>query len=286
MQHLTLQARTFAVVWSCALIFVVLPTVACANGEREISWTNNLLTISDVRLPGGKVEVWYLEAFCRSGASTREWGRTTLPHKTVLTGADPAGQHLKFRTAVQPNILILHEINVCDDGLELGFELVNQGKDPVDLQWFEPACIRVQNFTGCQQSNYIARSFIFTSAGLNLLDSLRRATNALYPGGQVYLPSGILPADANPRPICGDHPVKGLIGCFSGDNRWLLATASSRTHELFEGVYVCLHSDPEVGGLAPGESKHVSSKIYIMPNDPRLLLEHYRHDFPKSDKAW
>jgi hypothetical protein len=144
----------------------------------------------------------------------------------------------------------------------------------------------VENFTGCQQSNYTARSFIFTSTGLTALDQLRRTTNALYPGGQVYLPGGVAPADANPRPICGDHPVNGLIGCFSADNHWLLATASNRTHELFEGVYVCLHSDPEVGGLAPGQTKRVLSKVYFLPNDPQALLQHYRHDFPKSVEAW
>jgi hypothetical protein len=260
--------------------------LAHASGEMKISWTNNLLTLTDARLPGGKLEVWYLEAFCRSGAWTREWRKTTLPHKTTLIWADPAGQHLKFRTVVEPNIEVLHEIQTADDGLELRFELRNQGREPVDLQWFEPACIRVETFTGCQQSNYTARSFIFTSSGLTALDQLRRTTNAPYVGGQVYLPASVAPADANPRPICRDHPVNGLIGCFSADNRWLLATASNRTHELFEGVYVCLHSDPAVGGLAPGETKRVQSKIYLLPNDPPALLRHYRHDFSKAGEAW
>jgi len=270
----------------CALLFLVLPLLARAAGDMRISWTNNILTLSDARLPGGKLEVWYLEAFCRSGAGTREWRKTTLPHQTTLTWADPAGHKLKFRTVVQPNIQVLHEIQTTDDGLELRFALLNQGREPVDLQWFEPACIRVENFTGCQQSNYTARSFIFTAKGLTPLDQLRRTTNALYLGGQVYLPASVALQDGNPRPICRDHPVNGLIGCFSADNRWLLATASDHTHELFEGVYVCLHSDPAVGGLAPGETKRVLSKIYLLPNDPRALLQHYRHDFPASEQAW
>ncbi len=61
--------------WVWAIILIALPMVAVGSGDREISWTNNLLTISDTRLPGGKLEVWYLEAFCCSGASTREWGK-------------------------------------------------------------------------------------------------------------------------------------------------------------------------------------------------------------------
>src|SRR5262249_20477638 len=148
------------------------------------------------------------------------------------------------------------------DELDLRFQLTNKGHQPVDLQWFEPACIRVAGFTGCEQSNYIARSFIFTQRGMTMLDQLRRTTNAMYLGGQVYLPANVDARDANPRPICGDHPINGLIGCFSADNRWLLATASDRTHELFEGVYVCLHSDPRVDDLGPGETRQLRSKVY------------------------
>jgi hypothetical protein len=180
----------------------------------------------------------------------------------------------------------MHEIDAAKDELDLHFRLTNKGRQGVDLQWFEPACIRVAAFTGCEQSNYIARSFIFTQRGLTALDLLRRTTNAIYLGGQVYLPGNVALQDANPRPICMDHPVNGLIGCFSADNRWLLATASDRTHELFEGVYVCLHSDPRVDGLDPGRTKELRSKIYFLPNDPKALLKRCHRDFPDWPKAW
>lgn len=252
---------------------VVLPT---------ISWSNNLLVVSDRRLPGGKLEIWYLEAFCRSGAWNRDWRQTTLRHKTSLTGGDPAGHRLEFHTWVEPGVEVRHEVQAVADGLELNFELSNTTPARVDLQWFEPACIRVPGFTGCTQSNYTARSFIWTENGLTTLDRLRRATNALYLGGQVYLPAFISATDANPRPICLDHPVNGLIGCYSADDRWLLATASDCTHELFEGVYVCLHSDPRVSGLAPGETKRRRSRIYLLRNDRDLLLKSYRRDFPQA----
>ena len=60
------------------------------------------------------------------------------------------------------------------------------------------------------------------------------------------------------------------------------ATASDRTHELFEGVYVCLHSDPSIGGLKPGETRRIRQKLYVLPNDPDRLLERYRLDLPES----
>jgi hypothetical protein len=264
---------------------VLIGWAASAEG-LEISWTNNLLTLSDPRLPDGKLEVWYLEAFCRRGAWGRDWRETVLPHRTTLIQADSQRRHLKFFTAVDPNVEVMHEINASKDELNLDFKLTNKGNQPVDLQWFEPACIRVAAFTGCEQNNYIARSFIFTRSGLTTLDQLRRTTNALYLGGQVYLPAYVAPEDANPRPICSDQPVNGIIGCFSRDDRWLLATASDRTHELFEGVYVCLHSDPRIEGLAPGASKRVRSKIYLLPNKPKALLRRYQKDFPEWRKSW
>jgi len=269
---------------AAALLLLNSATFLTAQGYRTptLSWSNNLLVVSDPRLPGGKLEIWYLEAFCRSGAWAREWPQTTLHHTTVLTAADAGAKRLEFRTRVEPGVEVRHSIQARSDELELNFELKNTTDSPVDLQWFEPACIRVAAFTGCVQSNYTGRSFIFTAQGLKLLDRLSRTTKALYLGGQVYLPAAVLPADANPRPICLEHPVNGLIGCFSADNRLLLATASDHTHELFEGVYVCLHSDPQVNGLAPGEIKRRRSKIYLLTNDPKALLERYHHDFPEA----
>lgn len=139
----------------------------------------------------------------------------------------------------------------------------------------------MDKFTGRGQSNYTERSFIFTERGLTTFAQARRTEEALYRGGQVYVPKGIALADVNPRPLSGDQPVNGLIGCFSADDQWLLATASDQTHELFEGVYVCIHSDPHVGGLAPGETKKIRSKLYLMKNDVDALLKRYKRDFKR-----
>lgn len=261
------------------LCFILLSGLAGSvwGGSLTLGWTNNLLTIAAPHLPGEKIEVWYLEAFCRSNAHHQSWDKTKVPHKTTLLRA--ASDRLEFLTTIAPDVEMRHEVVAKKDEIELDFELINRGKSVADLDWFQPACIRVQNFTGRNQSNYTKRAFIFTEKGLTPLADTRRTEVALYRGGQVYLPAGILHSNANPRPISGDRPVNGLLGCFSMDDRWLLATASDRTHELFEGVYVCLHSDPQIGGLKPGERKKVRSKIYIMTNDVQELLKRYRHDF-------
>jgi hypothetical protein len=178
-----------------------------------------------------------------------------------------------------------HKIRTAPDGISFDYTLINKSDAPADIQWFQPACIRVADFTGSDQTNFIKRSFIFTESGLTLLADTRRTEEALYRGGQVYIPAVVPAKEANPRPLASARPVNGLIGCFSADNQQLLATASDQTHELFEGVYVCLHSDPHVGGLKPGETKNFRAKIYLMPNNIPALLKRYHSDFPAAKNS-
>jgi hypothetical protein len=252
------------------------------DSKMTLGWTNNVMTVSDPRLPNGSLEIWYLEAFCRDKGWDREWNETTLPHRTHLVESDRTGKRLIFLTQVQGGLEVRHEVKVVADGVEFRFELTNSGSETAPVQWFQPACIRVGDFTGKDQETFISRSFLKTAEGWQSLDQLERTTQARYLGGQVYIPKHTRAQDANPRPICKDQPVEGLIGCWSMDNRWLLAVASDRTHELFEGVYVCLHSDPRIDGVAPGETKRIFQKLYLIENDMDVLLAGYRKDFPEG----
>ena len=108
------------------------------------------------------------------------------------------------------------------------------------------------------------------------LDHLPRNEEAIYKGGQVYVPAGIDRADVNPRPLSDVVPSNGLIGCFSKDGTMLLATAWEPSQELFQGVIVCLHSDFRLGGLKPNETKRARGVIYILPNDVPSLLARYQ----------
>ncbi len=265
-------------------LFVPGRTVGADAPSTRLSWTNNLLLIRDPRLPGGSLEVFYLEAFCLPGGHQRNWGQTRVPHQTTLLTATPDGSELRFRSTIGPDTEVLHEVRTGPPGtlVEMDFLITHRGTQPWPIQWFQPACIRVDRFTGASQSNYTARSFVFTDAGRTSLASLRRTTNALYLGGQVFLPRWIQEQDANPRPVAIDRITNGIIGAVSADGSSLLAIASDRTFELFEGVYVCLHSDPWIGGLQPNESRRIRQKIYLLPNDTQQLLHRYAEDFPNQ----
>ncbi|MBI2948101.1 MAG: hypothetical protein HYY23_10655 [Verrucomicrobia bacterium] len=244
-----------------------------------MGWTNNMLTVTGPDVPGGKIDTWYLEAFCRTGSTKRDWRQTTIPQKSELVSADLNGKQLRLRTKVEPNVEVLHDIRAGLDDVTFDLTLKNNGDQFLDVDWFQP-CMRVDRFTGLKQSNYIARCFIFTDRSLTTLDKTQRTEEAVYRGGQVYVPAGINLEDVNPRPISPEKPVNGLIGCFSADGKYLLATAWDHTQELFQGVIVCIHNDPRVGGLKPGETKKLRGKLYFLKSDPAELLKRYQRDFP------
>jgi hypothetical protein len=261
------------------LLLAALPAIA-AEG-LNIGWTNNFLTISGRGLPGDYIRINYLEAFCRSGSTHRDWKQTVIPHKTELVAVVEPGRRLKLLSKVEPSVEVTHDIIATADEIEFRLEARNNGTEFVDVQWFQP-CIRLDRFTGGNQSNYVAKSFIYTSRGLTMLDQAQHTEEARYRGGQVYVPKGVNTNDVNPRPLSADVPVNALIGCFSADNQYLFANAWNHTQELFQGVIVCLHNDPRIGGLRPGESRKLHGKIYLLKNDPAALLKRYQKDFPPS----
>ena len=107
------------------------------------------------------------------------------------------------------------------------------------------------------------------------------AKQARYIPGQVWCPLHVDRDDVNPRPLNPQVPSNGLIGCFSQDQRWILAMAWEPYQELFQGVITCLHSDFRIGGLQPRERKQIRGKVYLLKGKEKALLDHYRKDFPE-----
>jgi hypothetical protein len=256
-----------------------------AKDAVRVDWQDNRLTLLSPRLPGGKVETWYLEAFCRRGSTHRKWEETTIPHKTERLDGAGTKTRLRLKTIIEGGVEVHHDIRVVADGLRFDVRLTNTGKSAVDVDWAQP-CLQVASFTGRTQETYLDRCFIFTDKkernGLTLLSELPRAEEAIYHGGQVFVPKGIDKADVNPRPLSTITPANNLIGCFSADDKTLLAMAWSATQELFQGVITCVHADFRIGGLKPGETKRITGKLYLMNNDTPTLLRHYKRDFPPA----
>ena len=278
---------------------LVVGCSACATGSDSVAlswrahdvgkpgepWLVGHLSIENSRFPGGKLEVTYPEAFCRSGSTNQSWKETVIKQKTRIVHYDETQHELHLLSEVGPDVIVEHVIRAGEDEIDFRLRFVNQGNEAVDLEWAQTACLRVGEFTGLSQSDYFNKCFIFTEDGLTMMNSTHRETKGYYTPGQVYAPEGTDLDDVNPRPISRTRAVNGLIGCFSSDGKTILATAWEPTHELFQGVLKCIHNDPHIGGLESGEVKHIRGKIYIVGNDPAGLLERYEQDFPRPDHA-
>lgn len=273
----------------CAMALVISASSAQAAAASKarpksglrIGWTNNFLTISGRDIPGGPIETLWWEAFCRKGSTRRDWRETTISHRTELVSADSDGRRLRLKSFVEPWVEVRQELRAGRDEVEIVCDFINRGSNVVDLEWFEP-CVRVNKLTGMKQADYPQRCFIFTSQGLKFLHELPKFEEARYRGGQVYVPPAIRAEDVNPRPLSFIQPANGLMGAVSADNRTILALAWDQTQHLFQGVAVCIHADPHLGGLQPGERKRVRGKFYVVPNNPAALLKRYQKDFPKG----
>lgn len=74
-------------IWTLASVLSCMNAAIAGDGAAKpfrITWDENMLTVSASWLPGGTFVIWYLEAFCRSGSTDREWGETVVPHRTTL----------------------------------------------------------------------------------------------------------------------------------------------------------------------------------------------------------
>lgn len=255
--------------------------VAADPSPLKLHWDKNYLTISGTHLPGREMKVHYLEAYCRDRSTDADWVKhTKIPHRTELVDAAADGTLIKLRCRVEDGLVVEHTIRSTQDDVSFDIVAHNPTDRRSEVHWAQP-CIRVDRFSGGDQQSYLARSFIFLEGELTRMPTRAWATQARYVPGQVWCPAGVDRRDVNPRPLSDLVPSHGLIGCFSADESMLFATAFEPYQELFQGVIVCLHADFRLGGLAPGETRLIRGKIYLMPNDVPALLQRYAADFPE-----
>jgi hypothetical protein len=252
-----------------------------------IAWADRYLTISSPDLPGREMRVLYLEAYCRPGSTDRDWGETVIRHKSELVSADAERGVIELKDTLDDGVIVRHTITAAKD--EVDFQLVahNPTGKPSQAHWAQP-CIRVGAFTGCPTTDartlvpeYSRKCFLFLDGKLKRMPTEPWASEARYIPGQVYCPAHVDRNDVNPRPLSKLVPSNGLTGCFSADERQLMAVAWEPYQEIFLGVITCIHSDFRIGGLAPGETKKIHGKMYFVPADIDALLARYHRDFPQ-----
>lgn len=250
--------------------------------RRDGHW----LVIGRADLPGDGIRINYLEAYCRPGAHEADWVKhTVIPHTNDLVEPAPDRRRLRLRDRLADGVVVEHVITAGTDEVDFRLTATNPTTVTSQAHWAQP-CVRLGEFTGYGsefrggEEDYLPKCFIFLDGKLTRLPTQPWATRARYTPGQVWRGPGVPAADVNPRPLSALTPSHGLIGCFNADETLVFATAWEPWHELFQGVARCLHADFRLGGLAPGETKRVRGKIYLVQPDASALLRRYETDFP------
>ncbi len=250
----------------------------------------NWLVIKGAHLPGGEIRINYLEAYCRPGSTDADWVKhTVIGHESELVSIAEDGKVMRLKDTLKDGVIVEHTIKAGAD--EVSFELVahNPTDKPSEAHWAQP-CVRLGPFTGFGAEKtkddyaYMPKCFIFLDGKPMRMPTADWAIEARYKPGQVWCPASVPRTDVNPRPLSKNVPSNGLIGCYSGDDQLIFATAWEPYQELFQGVGRCLHSDFRIGGLAAGQTKKVRGKIYIVKAEMDALLKRYEADFPEHTK--
>lgn len=277
-----------------AMLLTLLATMTIYQPVRaepiRLEWADNLLRLQSAELPGGEIEIWYIEAYCRPDSHRTDWTKhTVIPHQTRLIRRENDGRELHLRCELSDGVTVDHQIAASDDTVDFQITAHNPTDRESQVHWAQP-CIRVGRFTGtgADATNdayaYIHKSFVFLDNELTRMPTRDWATKARYTPGQVWAGPGVPRNDVNPRPLNPNTPSNGLIGCFRADDRLLMAVAFHPYQELFQGVIRCLHSDFRIGGLKPNETKKIRGKLYLVENNVPQLLQRYYRDFPEHAK--
>jgi hypothetical protein len=276
--------------WCASLIALCLvcPVIGQETKPLTISWDKNYLTIRG-EFPGSEIKIHYLEAYCRPGSTNQDWRtKTVIPHTAEQLDARSDGKLIKLRNKLADGVTVEHTLTASNDEVDFRLTAHNPTDMPSLAHWAQP-CIRVEKFTGAGNADaralvpaYARKCFLFIDGKLQRMPTEPWAEKAINVPGQVYVPLGVDRNDVNPRPLSTLVPSSGLCGCFSADEKQIMAIAWEPYQEIFQGVIACIHSDFRLGGLAPGQTKQIRGKLYIVPADVTQLVKRYERDFPEQ----
>ncbi|HEX3989454.1 MAG TPA: hypothetical protein VHZ30_08470 [Verrucomicrobiae bacterium] len=258
-----------------------------AGNVLTLDRQGQMLIIHGANIPGGELQVNYLEAYCRAGSSDADWGQTVIPFTSEVISMSADKKVLRTRDTLADGLIVDHTITAERDNVDFRVVAHNPTAHRSVAHWAQP-CVRLGPFTGFTNAlnaenlnDYLPKCFVFLDGQLTRMPTRDWATQARYTPGQVWCPLDVPRTDVNPRPLSKLIPSNGLIGCFSADEKMICANAWDPYQELFQGVIRCVHADFRLGGIGAGESRAIHGKIYIVPNDVPALLKRYKKDFPE-----
>jgi len=266
------------------------PPRAAGKATLELRYeAPHWLYIQGAHLPGREIQINYLEAYCRAGSTDADWVKhTVIPHRVEVLSLSADRKVLRLRDTLEDGVTVEHTVTAGDDEVDFRLRAHNRGNKRSEAHWAQP-CVRLAAFMGFDPKgkdldDYLPKCFIYLDGKLTRFPDVKPwAKQGRYTPGQTWCPHSVPRSDVNPRPLSPLVPSNGLIGAFSGDEKWIFATAWEPYQELFQGVIRCLHSDFRLGGLEAGQTRDIRGKIYLVPNSVSALAARYARDFPEHE---
>ena len=144
-------------------LFTAVLTSALAAEEKpsplKLAWEKNMLTISGTPLPGGPIKIHYIEAYCRPGSTDRDWGETTIKHRTKLLESAADGSRLKLQCTLADGVVVTHDIRTLADNVDFRITATNPTDKVSQADWARP-CLSVDQFTGGKQGRKRPRTIL------------------------------------------------------------------------------------------------------------------------------
>ena len=213
---------------------------------------------------------------------------------------------LRHRVRNQPHVLIVTTVTPQPGAVEfvarpvLDHRCDSQARLPDQLP--RPnLCFQLKKAEGfCSRPDpypdFVKRCFIFTDEGRTfLLDTNRRKILHQWPADHRYnTPPWVQMYVGVWRPVpdvqgrgwaeySTDRYTIPVIGTVSRDGRHLVALANGSASEMAQAWHDCLHNNPMwTPGAAPPADRRWRVKIYVMPNEPKTLLNQVARDFPAA----
>lgn len=263
--------------------------------RREIDQI--LVTGSFPELSGSTFDAWCYETEGATflSAEVRAGGGVTLVHRV-----EGPGYRFRFLTEVTPfpGEVAIRVVPFADhrDGETLPEVL------PVPNLCFQLR--RAEQFRsdrtgedGMGYPGFVGRCFLFTEDGCTYLNQTDRRKIPSRPANdpennppwvQNYV--GVWRERPEPRPdswadTSSDRYVVPVIGTVSLDGAYLIALADDSADLMCQAWHDCLHTRPKWQPIdAPAGEQTWSMRIYLLPNEPEILMRRVREDFPDVDK--
>lgn len=215
----------------------------------------------------------------------------------------PGGKlRLRHRWKKHPEILLVTVVTPEPGAVEFSAHLEHaEGRDemPAELP-FVNLCWQVRRSPSFASApdpypKFVERCFIFTTRGRTFLHETTRRKIPVRPADDPYnnppwvqmYAAGWLPlpqatpdswADYSP-----DQYVTPVIGVVSRDGKYLAALANDSATVMAQAWHDCLHNNPQwLPADAPPAKRRWRLKVYAMEDNPKLLLERVRRDFPNA----